>query len=362
MLWGCGANGHTDDHHDEDDDHEHHSEAGIHIDEHKAAEFGIEFDTIAPGPFRNVIKTSCTIESANSDLYTVTAKKSGIVRLAPGIEPGAAVNVGALIATISSEGIEGGDVSLATKANYESAKREYERLKPLYEDNLVTAATFAEAERAFNEAKALLGSKTPASSSSETSGAAGTIVGLSVNSGAFVEVGQPIATVSKNSLMTLKADLPARYASEIATIESANFIPEGKTDIVSLTDLNGKKISGNGVAASSGYIPVYFSFSGNAVSHPGGYAEVFLLGAERPGVVSVPRSALLELQGNKYLYVVTDGDDYEKRLVTTGASDGRRVEILSGVSPGEAFVAKGASIVRMEEVSAVAPPAHSHNH
>ena len=39
-----------------------------------------------------------------------------------------------------------------------------------------------------------------------------------------------------------------------------------------------------------------------------------------------------------------------------------RVEIKEGLKPGEEVVAKGASIIRMAEVSAVAPPSHTHNH
>ena len=79
-------------------------------------------------------------------------------------------------------------------------------------------------------------------------------------------------------------------------------------------------------------------------------------------MISVPRDALVEIQGNKYVYVAEDEDEYEKRLVKTGVSDGRRIEILQGLEEGDKVVSKGASIIRMAEVSAIAPPSHSHNH
>ena len=121
-------------------------------------------------------------------------------------------------------------------------------------------------------------------------------------------------------------------------------------------------MTGNISASSNGYIPVYFSFTGSPVSYPGGYAEVYLICGERKGVISVPRDALVEIQGNKYIYVAEDDHDYEKKIVKTGASDGERIEILEGLNEGDKIVSKGASIIRMAEVSSIAPPSHTHNH
>lgn len=350
------------DHHEDEEDHHDHDNMDIIIEPQQAQKFQLEYETVKPGEFQDVIKTGGVIESSTSDIYTITAKKSGVVTLAPGVNVGALINSGARVATISSEGLEGGDINRAALANLATAKAEYERLKPLYEDNLVTAATFREAERVYHEAQALAGIKSSGGSISESSPTSGTFTQVFVNSGQYVEMGAPIATVAKNSRLTLRADLPAKYSSRAASVESANFIPEGSAEIVSLRDLDGKKISGAASASMGGYIPVYFSFSGNSQSHPGGYAEVYLLGSTREGVISVPRTAIMELQGNKFVYVMHDGHAYEKRLVKTGTDNGERVEILEGLQEGEQIVAKGASVVRMAEVSAVAPPAHSHNH
>lgn len=361
VFSSCGGHSEAeDDHHDDHDDH---AREGVIMEPEEAQRFGIEYEKVEPGSFRDVIKTSGTIENSTSDIFTVTARRSGRITLAPGITVGSAIGQGSRVATISSEGLEGGDVNQAARANLAVKKAEYERLKPLYEDNLVTAATFKEAERAYLEAEALAGIPTTGGTGVENAPVSGTLTELYVTSGQYVEMGSPIATIAKNSRLTLKADVPARYSSQLPGIESANFRPEGTEEIVSLDDLDGNKISGGGVSTSSGgYIPVYFSFSGNSQSHPGGYAEIFLLGKKREGVISVPRSALLELQGNKYVYVVHDGHAYEKRLVATGQDTGERVEIKEGLKPGEEVVAKGASIIRMAEVSAVAPPSHTHNH
>lgn len=355
---------HSEEDHDHNHDEEqHHGSTEIVLEPAQASSFGIEFETVVPGEFHNVIKTSGEIDASSADLYRVSAKKNGIITLSPGITVGSKVKAGERIGNLSLEGVQGGDLSQAAKANLQAAKAEYDRLKPLHEEGLVTTSVFREAERTYREAEALAGKGNTGGNMVLTSPTEGTILDLYVRSGEYVEVGAPVATVGKNETMVLKADYPSREAKFLTQLETANFIPEGSSEILKLSDLNGKKISGNSAAnVSNGYIPVYFSFIGNPSAIPGGYAEVFLIGATRTGVISVPREALIEIQGNKYIYVREDEHGYEKRLVKTGASDGDRVEITEGLNEGEEIVSKGASVLRMAEVSAIAPPSHNHNH
>lgn len=359
LLAGACSPGHRE---EDDHDEDHHQHAGDNINPEVVAEFGIELDTVMPGPFNDVIRTSGEIEASASDMYNITAKRSGILTLSPGINEGVNLKKGEKLGNISSEGVQGGDLSAAAKANLKAAKAEMERLKPLFEEGLVTASVYREAERQYEEAKALSSGDGVSGALTVSSPIEGTLQRLYVKSGDYVEVGGLIATVGKNSNMTLKVDLPARERKHLNEINTAHFIPEGSKEIVKISDLNGKKISGNSASSTNGYLTVYFSFAGNPMSYPGGYAEVFLICNERRNVVSVPVDALLEIQGNKYIYVFEDGHGYEKRLVRTGSSDGERIEILEGLDEGDLYVSKGASIVRMAEVSSVAPPAHTHNH
>lgn len=345
------------------EDHEEGHSASVMLEPEEAAEFGIEYEIVEPGNFHDIIKTSGVIESSNSDIFTVTARKNGIISLLGNISEGTVVTKGEKIGYISSEGVQGGDANQAAVVNLQAAETEYKRLKPLFEEGLVTSSVFKEAERKYKEAEALAGKNISGGSTLLTSPSEGNIRELYVKTGDYVEVGTPIATIAKNSLQILKVDLPLRESKHLGEIETANFIPEGRQEALKLTDLNGKKISGKvNTGSVNGYIPVYFSFTGTLDSSPGGFAEVYLLCKERQGVVSIPRSGLIEIQGNKYAYVVEDGHHYEKRLVKTGANDGERIEILTGLAPGEKIVSKGASIIRMAEVSSVAPPSHSHNH
>lgn len=355
-------------HEENEEEEEHNHGAGTELPAETAEKFGVETEIVAPSSFHDVIKTSGVIEPSNSDSYIVSSRKRGVVTLAPDVALGADISSGQRIATVSSTGVEGGDAGEASMANLKAAKAEYERLLPLYEKKLVTASVFREAERAYEEARALAGNGGSAHNSAApsvlTSSISGSLVELYVKSGEFVEVGEPLALVVKNTRQILKADLPVRLARHLPHLQSANFIVEGGDSVMQLSLLDGKKVSGNLSAGVNGYIPVAFSFAGNSLTTAGGFAEVFLICGQRDDVISVPREALVEIQGNKYAYVVDEDDDdcYEKRLVVTGASDGQRVEILKGLEPGEKVVTKGASVIRMAEISAIAPPAHTHNH
>lgn len=366
ILVACSHSHHTD---DEDDDHDHSTTEGVIFEPEKASEFGITLETVTPASFNDVIKTSGAIEASNSDFLTATAKKSGIITLSPGLTVGSQIKNGMQLASISNTGLQGSDIPRANNVNIEALKKEYERLKPLYEDGLVTASVFNEAERAYKEAlvlqesRAIAGSNVHSGSGTVSSPGEGTLQNIYVKSGDYVDVGSPVATISKNTTQILKADLPVREAKHLPEIQTANFIPEGSESAIHLSDFNGKKISNNSsVGNTNGYIPVYFSFNGNPLLSPGGFAEVYLICGQRENVISVPREALIEIQGNKYVYISTGDHSYEKKLVKTGASDGVRIEITEGLSDGDKVVSKGASIIRMAEVSSIAPPAHTHNH
>lgn len=350
-----------DSNHSETEGHEH--PGAFILESEIAAKYGIVSRKMEAASFSEIVKASGRIESALTERQTVTAKRSGIFTPSTGISQGVAVKRGETIGIISAKGMEGGDVNAAAIVNAKTAKKEFERISSLYKQGLATNAEYNAAERAYHEAEALIGVSSDKGTSSLSAPCDGTILQLPVSPGEYVEAGTPVAIVAGNSLLTLRADLPRRYASSAERLISANFKPEYSETVYSISELGGKRLTGSSEAlAENGYIPVYFTFNSRGVVQPGSFAEVYLLGDKREGVISLPKDALLEIQGNKYAYVVHDGHAYEKRLVTTGATDGVNFEIISGIVPGETVVTKGAGVVRMAETSAIAPPAHNHEH
>lgn len=74
---------------------------------------------------------------------------------------------------------------------------------------------------------------------------------------------------------------------------------------------------------------------------PGMTANLTILTAEKPQVLTVPSRALIQKDGKKYVRVITDSKTkkYDEKEVTAGLSaDGGLVEILSGLNEGQEVV------------------------
>lgn len=325
-----------------------------------AEHFGVLSEVITPSPFNEVITVSGEIASAPEDMAYIAAKSAGIVNLAPGMVVGKQVSAGTRIASISSKGIAGGDVNAAAAADVAAAKKEVDRLRPLYEERIITQKEYNAAVAAYDKARAMYSGS--ASGSVASSPISGVITAINAGQGAFVNTGDIIATVSHDMRLTLRADLPQKYARQLADISTANFRISYSDSVMSLADLNGKRISSASVAVNPGYIPVYFSFDNNGAVLPGSYAEVYLIGARKENVLVVPVASVVEQQGRHFVYVKIDDHGYEKRPVVLGRDNGTDVEILSGLHSGDCVVVKGSIFVKLAETSNVVPEGHSHNH
>ncbi len=115
-------------------------------------------------------------------------------------------------------------------------------------------------------------------------------------------------------------------------------------------------------AQSPGYVPVFFSLDNNGEFIAGSGVDVYLQSDSSDNVISVPMSALSEQQGQYYVFVKLDDECYRKALVSTGRSNGNRIEIKSGIEPGDNIVVTGTTTVRIAESSGNIPEGHSHNH
>lgn len=360
--------------------HHHHSEEAHHNHSHgheghdhgngdeiilkpeQAKLMGVKVQTIKPGQFNSVIKVSGEIEESATGAAVASAPTSGIVHFAAGIVPGKQVSAGAVIATVKSTGMTGGDPNAVARAAVQAAQKEVDRLKPLHEHGIVSTAEYNAALAALNSAKAAYSPS--ASSGHIIAPVSGIITDLEAKQGQFVDAGAPVACISGAENLTLRADLPQRHYSEIASISGAKIKVPYSAQTIDVTDLGGKRISSNATPrANGGYIPVYFSVPNAGASLlPGTAVEVFLEGAPRQNVITVPVSALSEQQGNFYVYIRLDAEGYIKSPVKLGESNGINVEILSGVHAGDVVVTEGATTVHLAESSGAIPEGHNHNH
>lgn len=331
----------------------------------KAEAAGVKTETIQAGTFRGVIQVSGQILASQGDEATVVASTSGVVSFVRPLVEGMAVAEDKAVLTVSGSRIQDGDAINRTRVAYETAKAEYERASKLVDQQIVSQKDFNALKEAYENARIAYEALSPSADGqgvSVVSPIAGYIKSCLVKEGDYVTVGQPLLTVTQTRRLRLRADVPERYYPMLRGVSSAHFRTSYNDHVYQLDSLNGRLLSyGKSTDGTSYYIPVTFEFDNRGEVLPGAFAEVWLLSGEREDIISIPRSALTEEQGVKFVYVQLDAECYQKREVKTGADDGARVEILSGLKEGEKLVTQGAIHVKLASASN-AIPAHTHNH
>jgi cobalt-zinc-cadmium efflux system membrane fusion protein len=65
--------------------------------------------------------------------------------------------------------------------------------------------------------------------------------------------------------------------------------------------------------------------------------------------ITVPKEAVLEVDGKEYVYVAESDGRYMKHPVKVGTAAGEEIRILEGLNPGERIVTKGAILLKAQE-------------
>ena len=359
--------------HEEGDGHNHKEEKNSgeeHSDEivftrQQADAIGLEVYNVEPSIFSQVIKTSGQIQSAQGDEATIVATTNGIVSFpARSIIEGAPVGTGTTIVTISARNLYEGDPVAKAKITYETALKEFKRAEGLVKDKIISEKEFEQSRLKYENARTAYeaqATNVTASGVKVTTPISGYIKNRLVNQGEFVSVGQPIATISKNRRLQLRADVSENYFNELGKIRNANFVVSYNNKAYRLADLNGRLLSfGKAADETSFYIPVTFEFDNIGDFIPGSYVEVYLLATPQNNVISIPVSALTEEQGIYFVYLQIGEEEFLKREIAIGESDGKNVRVLSGLSTGDKVVIKGAYQVKLASNSSVLPEGHSH--
>lgn len=363
-LSGCHQHK-SDDHNDHQHIDDNSAENLIHFTIEQADAAGVTVETISPDTFRQVIKTSGQVLSAKGDEATISATANGIVSFSKGnIASGTAVNAGESIVTISSNSLPDGDPIAKAKIAYESALKEFERASSLVKDQIISEKEFEQNRLIYETAKMeyeAQASNYTANGVRVSSSLSGFIKNLYVSQGDFVSVGQPIATISQNKKLQLRAEVSEMHFSNISSIDDANFKMAYDNRLYKLSELNGKLVShGKASEGESFYIPITFEFDNIGNIIPGSFAEIFLLSTTQINVISVPVSAITEEQGLYFVYIKIDDEHYIKQEVTLGETDGARVLILSGLEDGDKVVTNGVYQVKLAATTSAIPEGHVH--
>lgn len=373
LITSCHGSWSGHDDHDGHDDGDRHTEKAdrhedadeVHITAAQAKACMLKVESVTPSDFAEVVEVSGRVLPAQGAEATVTATMAGIVGYVNNsLTDGAAVSAGTPLFSINANTIADGNPAGVAQSEAKAARAAYERAKRLAADKIVSDRELEDARQRYEATMAVANSMGSAAQQRSVSAPiSGFVKNIMVKPGDYVAAGQPMATVTQNRRLQLRADVPERLYSILPHIATANFrmAYDDSHCVYSMKELGGRLVS-KGKASDSGdfFVPVTFEFdnTGNIVS--GSFAEVYLQGALRHGVLTVPAQSVCESQGLTFVYVQTHPDAFRRMDVKTGATDGRRIEIVSGLKAGDKVVTNGVTQVRLAANTGAIPEGHQH--
>ena len=353
--------------------HEHHHEPGITLvafTEAQGKKVGLELEEVVARPFGQIIKTSAQVLPSQGSESEATAIASGVITYSnPSLVEGSAVKAGQTLFTIESSGMADNNMKVRYQeatANYNAAKVAYERKLQLAENKIVSQSDLEQARATYEAAKAVydnLKSNFSPKGAVVRAPISGYVQSINVTNGGYVSAGQSAATITQTRDLQLRAEVQPRYYSYLKHIQGANIILPGVNHTYTLEELGGSLVSyGKSTHADSPLVPVIFRIRNVGSLLSGSFVTAYIVTQSDREALTVPNESIVEEMGNYFLFVKVHEGEYEKRLVTIGATDGLRTEITSGIQAGEVVVTKGASMVRLAQNGAALDPHAGHVH
>lgn len=304
-----------------------------------------------------------TARTLGSREVEVRARVGGIL-LKRRFEEGSRVREGQSMFLIDPEPIRArlasasAEVAVA-KARLDEARRQQDRVLPLFEKNAVSQSRRDEAVSAFEVAQANLSAAEAALKMTqldlEYSDVRAPISGLT--SREMVSEGSLIATDKDSSLLTRIVQVDPLYVefsvpdAEASLIRN-NLAPASKqaAPIVKLLLDNGAEYPesakltfvDNAVDLQSGTVRVRAVLPNPATQLiPGQFIRARIEGVTLANVVAIPRKAVMSSAQGSFVWIVAAQDKIEMRPVQVGRSMGNNIIVTSGLVTGDRYVVEG---------------------
>lgn len=224
------------------------------------------------------------------------------------------------------------------RLQYENLKREYERIKPLYEAGAVSESQFDQLKLGLEAAKAAL--KDIRSSITLRSPISGIVTDLRVRMGEKTEPGLTLAVIADLRKANLKLEVSQRDLEELK---------EGQEIIVTNGDQS-QQASGTIKRISLSADPetrlflVEATIDGNGHIRPGTLQNVRIKTTDLEQALVIPRDAVITSTGQMFVFVVAN-DKCEKREIKVANYNDTMIVVEEGLSLGEQVVIWGMNLL-----------------
>jgi RND family efflux transporter MFP subunit len=343
---------------------EDHEEDGIAFT--KEQQWKVDFATVeaANRPIRSSVAATGAIRGRPDGEALLTAPVAGQLKPAgPFPVPGQPVKKGEVLAHFAPR--LGGETDMASlqaaarkaEVAFDLAVRERARMESLFKDEavpekrLLAARAGEESARAeLDAARGRLDQYGGGGGMPLRSPVSGIVADVRATPGAYVQEGELLFHIADRRMLWLELRVPESEAARLTTPDGAAFRVEGiEQGFEVVPGKNGRLIAvGGAVDAATRTVPVIFEFElPDERIRIGMSARAQVFAGDTHEALVVPASAVLDESGMSTVFVMINGELFERRQVRPGARDGDRVEILDGLAPGERVVSRGAYLVRL---------------
>lgn len=309
---------------------------------------------------------------------TVSAPLPGVLSVTKALPyPGQKVAKGEVVAMVEPPvGQQGGYGQLAAehaqaRSRLKLAQSEHERARKLVEAKIAPRKRLEEAQAAVEAARAAYAPLDQAMAAVRGADAnrivvrapiGGTVVEVLAGNGKGIAAGEPILRLIDTSRLWLKANVPAAEAGRIDAGKAA-----GTTFTVTGLEKEfapSKLVStGAVIDPQTRTLPVLFEVeNGSGRLRAGMFANVSVRTGQVDNVLAVPREALIEDEGRRFVFVQSSGESFERREVKVGIEDAGLVQITGGLTGDERVVIRGAYYVKRAESAAKGGADQGHAH
>lgn len=216
-----------------------------------------------------------------------------------------------------------------------NAEKNYKKMESLFKEGAISESQFDGSRTEYEVSKAnfdaverLVDIRTPI---------AGVVTSVKVSAGDFVAAGQQLATVATTGHLRIKFGINP---------EDIGFVTKGATVRIT-SDVVPDTATGTVLSVATSADPTTRTFQVEALIDnvsglfkPGMFVNVLITREKLAGVIAIPRAAVLTLDNQQLVYVVTNGVAH-KRPITLGSDLDGTVVAGSGLAVGDTIVTLG---------------------
>lgn len=260
------------------------------------------------------------------------------------------------------------------RLNYERAKKNFERAKNLLDRESISRREFEEIQQlyliekaAFETLLSAFGENAVSLDSNSmhfplTASISGVVAEISVIPGQTVSSGQKLMTIIDPSKVWLRVDVSEKDYFKFKDPQGASIYIPGIDEPVEIQEQDLILLSKSDIVNPvNRTIPFLFQVQNrDHLLKIGQFFPISIYSSSKEKKLAVPQTAILDEEINKIVFIQKSGEEFEKRIVKTGATYLDWVEILEGLSEGERIVSQGAYFLKL--AATVTAVGHAHVH